>query len=490
MEENQLIKERIRKLNEIEEKGVCAYAYKYNKTHNSEEVNSKYAHLNKEEHTEDKVKVAGRIIAFRRMGKASFIHLQDQNGKIQLYVSEDSVGKEKYKFLKKVDIGDIIGVEGVVFKTKTDMVTIEITNYEFLTKSLRPLPEKWHGLKDEELRYRMRYVDLIVNPEVKKSFMIRHQMINEIRTFLVNEGFIEVETPVLQPIYGGGLAKPFKTHHNALDMPMYLRISNELYLKRLLVGGYEKVFEFSRDFRNEGIDTRHNPEFTIMETMCAYADYMDSMRLTEQMISGVAKKILGTTKITYQDKEIDLTPPWDRITMVEGVKKYLGKDFENIDIETARKYAKELKVEINDEMGVYGIMAAVFDELCESKIVNPTFVMDHPVEISPLAKKKWEQPDFTERFELIIDGREYANVYSELNDPRILRENFEHHQKLRESGDEEAHPVDEDFLRALEYGMPPASGIGIGIDRLAMLLADAASIRDVLFFPAMRKENE
>ncbi|MBN1385373.1 lysine--tRNA ligase [Candidatus Woesearchaeota archaeon] len=487
-DENRLIAERKRKLDEIKKMGINPYAYKYSATHHSEELQEKYSRLNAEEKTEDTVKVSGRLMILRRMGKVTFSHLQDSRGKIQLYFSKDDLG-DGYDLVKLLDIGDIVGAEGMIFKTKTGEVTVLVKKIELLTKSLRPLPDKWHGLKDEDARYRMRYVDLIVNPEVKKTFAIREKLISEMRKFLASKGFLEVETPVLQPIYGGGLAKPFVTHHNALDRQMYLRISNELYLKRLLVGGYDKVFEFSRDFRNEGIDTRHNPEFTIMETMCAYADYLDSMAVVEEMISTLAVEILGKTKLNYQGTEIDLTPPWKKMSMMEAVLEFTGKDFKGIDLETARTYAKELRVEINNEMGVAGIMAAVFDEIVEERIIQPTFVMDHPVEISPLAKKKRGDEDFTERFELIIGGREYANVYSELNDPSVLRENFEKHKELREAGQDETHPVDDDFLCALEYGMPPASGIGIGMDRLAMLFANAGSIRDVIFFPILRKKE-
>jgi lysyl-tRNA synthetase class 2 len=489
--ENRLIEERLKKLKKLREMGEEPYKYKYDPTHHAHDINEKYSHLDKEQKTDDEVKVAGRIMAMRKMGKITFMHIKDVTGRVQIYLRENDLGKEKYQFLKLLDIGDILGAEGIVFKTRTGEVTIEVKKFVLLTKSLRPLPEKFHGLKDDELRYRMRYVDLIMSPETMKTFQMRAQIIKHMRGFLESKGFIEVETPILQPIYGGGLAKPFTTHHNALDMQMYMRISNELYLKRLIVGGYEKVFEFSRDFRNEGIDTKHNPEFTIMETMCAYADYMDSMALTEEMLVYITQKVVGKTKVMFEGNLIDLTPPWTKMTMADAVKKFTGNDFSKIkDIEEAKKIAAELKVEIDDSMGIWGIMAAVFDELVEPKLIQPTFVMDHPIEISPLAKPKKEGGDFTERFEIFIGGKEYGNVYSELNDPEILRQNFEQHAKAKEAGAEETHPVDDDFVRAMEYGMPPTSGIGIGLDRFVMLLTGRTSIRDVIMFPALRAEEK
>ena len=488
-EKNPLIEERYKKLREIEKSGKHPFSHRFEKTHMAYDINEKYAHLDNEQHTTDEVIVAGRLMNMRKMGKLIFAPLMDETGRVQVVFLKDTL-KEEFDFLKLLDIGDLIGIKGVVFKTKKGQVSIEVQEYELLAKSLRPLPEKWHGLKDDELKYRMRYVDLIVNEESRKRFVIRSKIVEEMRQFLIKQGFLEVETPILQPIYGGAEAKPFVTKHLALNREMYLRISNELYLKRLIVGGFEKVFEFSKDFRNEGIDTRHNPEFTLMETMSAYWDYMDGMKLIEEMVSHLATTILGKTKITYQGQEIDLTLPWKKATMVELVKEHTGKDFSKVkDIEEARKIAQALGVKIEDSMGVGAILAEIFDEKCEDKIIQPTFVMDYPVEISPLARKKEEDYDFTERFELLIGGREYANVYSELNDPEHLRENWEHQKKKREKGAEQTHPMDEDFIRALEYGMPPSCGTGIGVDRLVMLFTDARSIRDVILFPILKKKE-
>ncbi|MBW2990217.1 lysine--tRNA ligase, partial [Candidatus Woesearchaeota archaeon] len=439
------------------------------------------------------VKVAGRLMTIRVMGKASFAHLMDESGQIQLYFKQDELGKDAYKLFKKLDIGDIIGVEGSVFKTKKGEVTVNVKKFELLTKSLRPLPEKFHGLKDTELRYRQRYVDLIVNPEVKKNFITRSKVIQAIREFLHKEGFIEVETPVLQPVYGGAAAKPFITQHHALKMPLYLRISDEMYLKRLIVGGFEKVFEFCTDFRNEGIDTSHNPEFTQMETMAAYDDYNDSMARTERMLEFVAKKVLGTTEIEFDGKKISLKAPFKRLKMVDAVKKATGVDFSNLkdfDLEKAREIARKHKVDIDDDMNVSYILAELCSELAETKITQPTFITDYPREVSPLAKPVKDNPDFTERFELLIAGMELGNMYSELNDPAELRKNWEEQEEKLKKGDEEAHRTDEDFIKAMEYGMPPTSGIGIGIDRLVMLLTNQTSIREVIFFPTLRPEQK
>jgi len=488
-EKNPLIEERYKKLREIEKSGKHPFSHRFEKTHMAYDINEKYAHLDDEQHTTDEVVVAGRLMNMRKMGKLIFAPLMDETGRVQVVFLKDTL-KEEFDFLKLLDIGDLIGIKGVVFKTKKGQVSIEVKEYELLAKSLRPLPEKWHGLKDDELKYRMRYVDLIVNEDSRKRFVIRSRIIEGLRQSLIKQGFLEVETPILQPIYGGAEARPFITHHNSLDREMYLRISNELYLKRLIVGGFEKVFEFSKDFRNEGIDTKHNPEFTLIETMAAYWDYMDSMKCIEELISSLAQKILGKTKLTFQGTEIDLTPPWKKATMVDLVKEHTGKDFTHVkEVEEARKFAQELGVKIEDTMGVGAILADIFDAKVEDKIVQPTFVMDHPVEISPLARKKKDNFDFTERFELLIGGREYANVYSELNDPEHLRENWESQKKKREAGAEETHPMDEDFIRALEYGMPPTSGIGIGVDRLVMLFTDAGSIRDVILFPILKKKE-
>ena len=489
-EENHLIKERKDKIESLKKLGINPYAHRYEPTHKALDLQEKYSHLKNEEHTKDNVTIAGRIITLRRMGKATFAHLQDVTGKIQIYLREDEIGKD-YEILKLSDMGDIVGVEGEIFKTKTGEVTVNVKKYTFLTKAILPLPDKWHGLQDTEARYRMRYVDLIVNPQVRSTFITRAKIIAKMREIYEKNGFLEVDTPILQPIYGGAQAKPFTTYHNELKMKMFLRISNELYLKRLIVGGFERVYEFSKDFRNEGISTRHNPEFTCVETMAAYWDYRDSLKFIEHIISETAQSVLGTMKITYQGQKIDLTPPWDQITMIEAIKKYAGVDFIKIkDVKEACSIAQKMGIKTNKEMCKGNIIGAFYEEFVEPKLIQPTFVMDYPYEVSPLAKRKQEDLDFTERFELVIGGREYANVYSELNDPEVLRKNWEHQKKLMEAGDEEAQPVDEDFLRALEHGMPPTSGIGIGVERLIMLLTDSQSIRDVVLFPALKSEEQ
>ncbi len=489
-DENRLITERKRKLEEIRKLGFEPYEYRYEPTHKADGLLKKYSKLKNEEKTQDKVKVAGRIVQLRRMGRASFMHMQDFTGKVQLYLREDDMGKKEYKFLKLLDIGDIIGVEGTIFKTRTGEVTIYVKKLQLLTKSLRPLPEKFHGLKDEELRHRMRYVDLIVNPEVKQTFLMRSKIIDAMREFLVKDGFIEVRTPTLQPVYGGAAAKPFITKHNALNMNLYLRISDEMYLKRLIVGGFEKVFEICEDFRNEGIDTQHNPEFTMMETMSAYDDYADSMKRTERMFEFIAKKVLGTTKIEYQDKNIDLKGPYKRLKMIDGVKKETGIDFSKIkNLEEARKAARKLNVQITNDMGIGAIMAEICGELVEPKLVQPTFLMDYPKEVSPLSKPIKKNPDYVERFELLVAGMEFGNVYSEGNDPEVLRKNWAEQEEKLKKGDEEAQRMDNDFIMAMEYGMPPTSGIGIGVDRLVMLLTNTPSIREVIFFPTLREKG-
>ncbi|NQU99024.1 lysine--tRNA ligase [Candidatus Woesearchaeota archaeon] len=488
--EDNLIKERLRKLKDIKDAGINPYSYKYDQKHKAVDLQAKFKKLKKEEKTRTNVSVAGRIKVLRRMGKATFADLQDGTGNIQLYFKQDDLGKKNYKFLKKLDIGDIIGAKGTIFKTRMGEVTVYVKKYELLTKSLRPLPEKYHGFKDVEARYRQRYLDLIFNPEVKETFIKRTKIYDAMREFLVKDGFIEVETPTLQPIYGGATAKPFITKHNALDMNLYLRIADELYLKRLIVGGFEKVFEFCTDFRNEGIDTKHNPEFGMMETMSAYDDYEDSMKRVERMIVFIAKKVVGTTKIKYQGKTINLKPPYKRVKMVDAVKKETGHDFLKIkSIAEARKIAKKLKVDITPDMGIGAILAEICDEKCEDKFIQPTILYDYPKEVSSLAKQTKKNPDFTERFELIICGMEFGNMYSELNDPQVLKKNWKKAEERGKKGDEEAEKMDEDFIRALEYGMPPTSGIGIGMDRLVMLLTDSSSIRDVILFPTLRPEN-
>ena len=483
---NKLMKVRKEKLEELQANGKDPFEItKYNRTHNSEQVKNNFDELN-----EQYVSIAGRIIGKRVMGKASFCHIQDMQGKIQCYVSLNDLGEEKYKEFKTYDIGDIIGVTGFVFKTRTEEISIHAKEVVLLCKALRPLPEKFHGLKDTDLRYRQRYVDLIVNPEVKETFLKRTKILKEIRNVLDSKGYLEVDTPILNTIAGGAAARPFVTHHNTLDMDMYLRIANELYLKRLIVGGFDKVYEMGRMFRNEGISIKHNPEFTNIELYSAYEDYHDMMDIAEEIISTVAKNVLGTTQITYQGTDIDLTPSWKRITMIEAIKEVTGIDFNEIETdEDAKEIAKNLKLEYDETMTRGHIINLVFEEKVEETLIQPTFICDYPVEVSPLTKRKVDDKRLTERFELFIGGREYGNAYSELNDPIDQYERFLKQVEARENGDEEANMMDEDFITALEYGMPPTGGLGLGIDRLIMLLTDSASIRDVLLFPTMRPLN-
>ncbi|WP_027309043.1 lysine--tRNA ligase [Caloramator sp. ALD01] len=487
-EYNELIRQRIQKLEELKEKGQDPFEIvKYDRTHTSKQIKDNYEELENKT-----VRVAGRLMSKRIHGKAGFSDIHDRYGKLQLYVKIDNVGEEKLKFFKSLDLGDIIGVEGEVFKTKTGEITVLVKDFTLLTKSLRPLPEKWHGLKDPDLRYRQRYVDLIVNDNVRDTFIKRTQIIKAIRKFLDDRDYIEVETPILSPIAGGAAARPFITHHNALDIDMYLRIATELYLKRLIVGGFERVYEIGKNFRNEGIDVRHNPEFTAIELYQAYADYNDMMELTEQLVEFICKEVLGTTKVTYQGTEIDFKAPWDRITMKDAVKKYAGVDFDSIKSdEEAREIAKKMKVE--DELkkelkdcNKADILVALFETYAEKHLIQPTFVLDYPVEVSPLTKKKPDDPAFTERFEAYVFGREIANAYSELNDPIDQKERFLQQLRERELGDDEAYMMDDDFINALEIGMPPTGGLGIGIDRLIMFLTDSYSIRDVILFPTMK----
>ena len=456
---------------------------KFNRTHTSEDIEKHYDELEGKD-----VTVAGRIMSKRIMGKASFCHIQDATGKIQSYVSINDLGEESYKQFKEDDIGDIIGITGFVFKTKTGEISIHAKELVLLTKSLRPLPEKFHGLKDTDLRYRQRYVDLIVNPEVKQTFEKRIKIIKEMRRILDEKGYMEVETPILQTIAGGATAKPFITHHNSLDIDMYLRVAPELYLKRLIVGGFDKVYEIGRNFRNEGMDIKHNPEFTNMELYAAYENMEDMMAITEELISTIAKNVLGTTKITYQGVEIDLTPAWRRVTMIDIVKEKTGVDFNEIETdEQAQEAARKAGIEIDPIKTTRGdILAQFFDEKVEETLIQPTIVYNYPIENSPLAKKVPEDPRMTQRFELFIGGREYANAFSELNDPIDQYERFLAQVKAREAGDEEANMMDTDFVNALEYGLPPTGGLGIGLDRLIMLLTDEASIRDILLFPTMK----
>jgi lysyl-tRNA synthetase class 2 len=485
LEGNEIIKARIQKLEELRKMGINPYGQKYDRTHNCIEIKEKFEELEGKD-----TSVAGRIMAIRGHGKAAFFDIQDEKGRLQIYIKKDHVGDGNYEIFKKLDIGDIVGIKGKVFKTQKGEISVMADEVTLLAKSLRPLPEKWHGLKDVDTRYRQRYLDLIVNPDVRKTFVIRSKIIKAMRDYLDARGFMEVETPVLTPLAGGAAARPFITHHNALDMDLYLRIATELYLKRLIVGGFEKVYEIGKDFRNEGISIKHNPEFTMIELYQAYADYHDMMELTEDMISHIAKEVLGTTKVVYQGEEIDLTPPWQRMTMKEAVKKYTGVDFDEIKTdEEAREIAKKLGVEVEDKDTKGKVLNAIFEEKVEEHLVQPTFIVDYPIEISPLAKRKEDDPDFTYRFELFITRREMANAFSELNDPIDQRERFLEQLKEREAGDEEAHAFDEDFIIALEYGMPPTGGLGIGIDRLVMLLTDSYSIRDVILFPTMRPKS-
>ncbi len=481
---NHLMKIRREKLEKLQQEGKDPFTItRFNRTHTSKQIEENYEELEGKD-----VTIAGRLMSKRIMGKASFCHIQDGEGKIQSYVSINDLGEESYKAFKEDDIGDIIGITGFVFKTRTGEISIHAKELTLLSKSLRPLPEKFHGLKDMDLRYRQRYVDLIMNPEVKKTFLLRTQIIKEIRAILDEKGYLEVETPILNTIAGGASARPFITHHNTLDIDMYLRIANELYLKRLIVGGFDKVYEMGRMFRNEGMDIKHNPEFTNIELYAAFQDYHDMMDITEEIISRTAKKVLGTTKITYQGTPIDLTPRWRRVTMIDSIKEACGVDFNQINTdEEAIKVAKQYNVEIEENKQTRGdIIAAFFDAKVEETLVQPTFVYDYPVENSPLTKRKPSDPRLVERFEVFIGGREYGNAYSELNDPIDQYQRFLAQVKQREAGDEEANMMDEDFIQALEYGMPPTGGLGIGVDRLIMLLTDSASIRDILLFPTMK----
>ena len=481
---NHLMQVRKEKLDNLIAEGKNPFEItKFNRTHTSADIEKHYDELEGKD-----VTIAGRIMSKRIMGKASFCHIQDATGQIQSYVSINDLGEESYKQFKEDDIGDIIGITGFVFKTKTGEISIHAKEVTLLTKSLRPLPEKFHGLKDTDLRYRQRYVDLIVNTDVKETFEKRTKIIKEMRRILDEKGYMEVETPILQTIAGGASAKPFITHHNSLDIDMYLRVAPELYLKRLIVGGFDKVYEIGRNFRNEGMDIKHNPEFTNMELYAAYENMEDMMAITEELISTIAKNVLGTTKITYQGVDIDLTPSWRRVTMIDIVKEKTGVDFNEIETdEQAQEAARKAGIEIDPIKPTRGdILAQFFDEKVEETLIQPTIVYNYPIENSPLAKKVPEDPRMTQRFELFIGGREYANAFSELNDPIDQYERFLAQVKAREAGDEEANMMDTDFVNALEYGLPPTGGLGIGLDRLIMLLTDQASIRDILLFPTMK----
>lgn len=471
------------KLSELQKMGRDPFKIsKYDVTHHSNEIVDNYDSLEGQ-----KVSLAGRIMSKRIMGKASFMHLQDQNGRIQAYLKRDDIGVDEYKLFKTYDIGDIVGIEGFVFKTKTEEVSVHVEKLVLLSKSLQVLPEKYHGLKDVDLRYRQRYVDLIVNPEVKDAFLTRTKALKALRSYLDERGFLEVETPILNTIAGGANARPFITHHNTLDIPMYLRIANELYLKRLIVGGFDKVYEMGRMFRNEGMDMKHNPEYTAIELYQAYADYKDMMDITENVISHMAEVATGSMKINYQGTEIDFTPPWKRMTMEECVKEYAGVDFSEINTdEEALAIAREKGIEITPGMRRGEVINAFFEEFGEDKLIQPTFITHHPVEVSPLAKRNVEDPRRTDRFEAFANKWELANAFSELNDPIDQRGRFEDQVRKRELGDDEACEMDEDFINALEVGLPPTGGLGIGIDRVIMLLTDSTTIRDVLLFPTMK----
>ncbi len=471
------------KLQSLREQGRDPFLIeKYNVTNYSQSIQEHFEELEGQSFS-----LAGRMMAKRQMGKASFIDIQDKEGRIQCYVRKDALGEEEYDVFLTYDIGDILGVEGTVFKTKHGEISIKVSKLILLSKSLQILPEKFHGLKDTDLRYRQRYVDLIVNPEVKKTFLLRSKIIKEIKNFLDERDFVEVDTPTLSTIAGGAAAKPFITHHNTLDMDMYLRIANELYLKRLIVGGFDRVYEMGKMFRNEGMSIKHNPEYTAIEIYQAYADFNDMMELMENLLSYVAKETLGSTKIYYQDREIELAPPWKRMTMEEAVKEYTGIDFSTINTdEEARKIAQEKNIEDADKMTRGHVINALFEEFCEDKLEQPTFITHHPVEVSPLAKRDPQDPRRTKRFEAFINTWEIANAFSELNDPIDQRKRFEDQLRQRDAGDDEAHMMDDDFVNALEVGLPPTGGLGIGVDRAIMLLTNSPSIRDVILFPTMK----
>lgn len=480
---------RRQKIDQLKELGFKPFGHKFERTYTAKEILNELDNYNKEEIEEKdvSVKIAGRLMSKRLQGKAGFAHIQDSTGKIQIYVKEDHVNNNEFIAFELLDLGDIIGIEGKVFRTNRGEISIKVFKLHILSKSLFPLPDKFHGLKDIELRYRQRYLDLIVNPEVKETFVLRSKIITALREYLDKLGYLEVETPTMHSIAGGANAKPFITHHNALDMNLYLRIALELHLKRLIVGGLDKVYEIGRVFRNEGISTKHNPEFTMLELYEAYGDYNSIMALTENTIAYVAQKVLGSAKITYQGIEINLEPPYERISMIDAIKKYAGIDLNNVTSdEEARRLAKEYHINIEPHMTYGHIVNEFFEQLVEDKLIQPTFIFGHPIEISPLAKKNENDLRFTDRFELFIVSREHANAFTELNDPIDQRKRFDAQLVEKELGNEEAHEMDEDFIHALEIGMPPTGGLGIGIDRLVMLLTDQPSIRDVLLFPLMR----
>ncbi len=481
---NELMAVRREKLRDLIDLGIDPFGEKFECTHSAKQILENFADLEGQE-----TAIAGRIMSLRTHGKATFADLMDSSGRIQLYFRIDVLGEEQYGLLEKVDLGDILGIRGKIFRTRRGEISVEVHNMKFLSKSLRPLPSQWYGLKDVDLRYRQRYVDLIVNPEVRRVFETRSRIIQCIREFLVERGFIEVETPTLHPIAGGASARPFITHHNVLDMDLYLRIAPELYLKRLLVGGFDKVFEIGKNFRNEGISTKHNPEFTSCEVYQAYGDAQDMMKLTEEIFAYIAQKVVGSYKIVFQGQEIDLTPPWPRLPMLEAIKQYCGVDLTGMNDGQARQAAKEKGLTLEANASYANVVEEFFDAFVEPKLIQPVFITDHPVEVSPLAKRKKDNPKLTDRFEPFIVTWEMANGFTELNDPIDQEYRFRQQMAQREAGDEEAHMMDEDFIRALEYGMPPAGGLGLGIDRMVMLFTDSPSIRDVLLFPHMRPRS-
>ena len=489
---NDQILVRRQKMQDFRDNGMDPFGGRFERTHLSQEIIEQYGELSKEEleETPHEVVIAGRVMTKRGKGKAGFAHIQDLKGQIQIYVRKDAIGEEAYEFYNTVDLGDILGIKGVVFKTNVGELSIKAKEVEFLTKALRPLPEKFHGLKDVEQRYRQRYLDLLTSESSKETFILRSRIIQSMRRYLDNAGFLEVETPMLHSIAGGAAAKPFITHHNALDMELYIRIAIELHLKRLIVGGLEKVYEIGRVFRNEGISTRHNPEFTMLELYEAYADYNDIMALTENLVAHIAEEVLGTTTVQYGEDEIDLAVGWKRLHMADAVREYTGVDFwKHMTKEEAHALAKEHGIDVKPTMEVGHILNEFFEQKVEEQLVQPTFIYGHPVEISPLAKKNPEDERFTDRFELFIVRREHANAFTELNDPIDQRQRFEAQLVEKAEGNDEAHEMDEDFIEALEYGLPPTGGLGIGIDRLIMLLTNSSSIRDVLLFPQMRPKE-
>lgn len=484
MAEEELVKERLKKLEEIKKLGINPYPYSFDAKNHIADIKADFSKLKNEEKSRANVSIAGRVRAVRNMGRAAFGDIEDLTGKLQFYIKEDE-DKKQYKMFRLLDLGDFIGIEGIPFKTRTGELSVWIKKLAFLAKAVHPLPEKWHGLKDPEIRYRQRYLDLIINQDVKKRFMQRTEIVSYMREFLDNKGFIEVETPLLQPIYGGANAKPFKTHLNALSMDMFLSISPELYLKRLIIGGFEKVYTICKNFRNEGIDRDHNPEFTMMECYHSYADYNDMMKLTEEMIELIAKKLHGKTKVNFQGKIIDFKTPWQRMTMAEAIKKIMHLDVKKMSDAELKKKCHELKL----ESGSRDIMInAIFEEGCEKHLIQPTFITDYPKEICPLTKTHRKDPLLVERFEGFVNGIELANAYSELNDPKEQFERLKKQEELRKKGDEEANPMDNDFVEAINIGMPPTGGLGIGVDRLVMFLTDAPSIREIIFFPMMKEK--